>query len=171
MTESTGYRLNHATADYEEEHNDRALRAMEQLHGAVNTAVKDLDDPHELVAHFRTIMEAATCVADTLCQGNEETGRLMIHELDRVEESLAHRAVQQTAVQPGEDPEAYRLSNGYIVEEQGKPPDFVLEIASPGTKAEDNAGKRDFYARHGVVEYWRFDEEDGPNVSGWLATG
>ena len=30
-------------------------------------------------------------------------------------------------------------------------------------RAEDNTGKRDFYASHGVVEYWRFDEEDGPN--------
>ena len=63
----------------------------------------------------------------------------------------------------GADPEAYRLSNGYIVEEQGKPPDFVLEIGSPSTRAEDNTRKRDFYARHEVVEYWRFDEEDRPD--------
>ena len=31
------------------------------------------------------------------------------------------------------DPEAYHRSNGYIVSEQGKPPDFVLEIGSPST--------------------------------------
>ena len=61
------------------------------------------------------------------------------------------------------DPELYERNNGYVVSEQGKPPDFVLEIASPGTRVEDNTVKRDFYARHGVVEYWRFDEEDGPN--------
>ena len=61
------------------------------------------------------------------------------------------------------DPELYERNNGYVVSEQGKPPEFVLEIASPGTRAEDNAGKRDFYARHEVLEYWRFDEEDGPN--------
>ena len=61
------------------------------------------------------------------------------------------------------DPELYERNNGYVVSEQGKPPDFVLEIASPGTRMEDNTVKRDFYARHGVVEYWRFDEEDGPN--------
>ena len=30
----------------------------------------------------------------------------------------------------GVDPAAYRASNGYIVSEQGKPPDFVLEVAS-----------------------------------------
>ena len=61
------------------------------------------------------------------------------------------------------DPELYERNNGYVVSEQSKPPDFVLEIASPGTRAEDNTDKRDFYARHGVSEYWRFDEEDGPN--------
>ena len=33
----------------------------------------------------------------------------------------------------GADPEAYRENNGYIISEQGKPPDFVLEIASRST--------------------------------------
>ena len=61
------------------------------------------------------------------------------------------------------DPELYEDNNGYVVSEQGKPPDFVLEIASPRTRREDNTHKRDFYARHGVAEYWRFDEEDRPN--------
>ena len=36
------------------------------------------------------------------------------------------------------DPAAYEASNGYIIGEQGKPPDFVLEIASRSTGAEDN---------------------------------
>ena len=61
------------------------------------------------------------------------------------------------------DPELYEHNNGYVVSEQDKPPDFVLEIASPGTRAEDNTDKRDFYARHGVVEYWRFDDEGRPD--------
>ena len=61
------------------------------------------------------------------------------------------------------DPELYEHNNGYVVSEQGKPPDFVLEIASPRTRGEDNTHKRDFYVRHGVAEYWRFDEEDRPN--------
>ena len=65
----------------------------------------------------------------------------------------------------------YERNNGYVVSEQGKPPDFVLEIASPSTRAEDNTDKREFYARHGVVEYWRFDKEDRPAKSGWPATG
>ncbi len=30
----------------------------------------------------------------------------------------------------GVDPAAYEASNGYVIGEQGKPPDFVLEIAA-----------------------------------------
>ena len=56
------------------------------------------------------------------------------------------------------DPAAYRRSNGYIISQQGKPPDWVLEIASRSTGSEDTTGKRDWYAALGIPEYWRFDE-------------
>ena len=56
------------------------------------------------------------------------------------------------------DLEAYERSNGYIIAEQGKPPDFVLEIASQSTGSEDVGDKRDDYAGFGIPEYWRFDE-------------
>ena len=56
------------------------------------------------------------------------------------------------------DPEAYRSSNAYVISEQGKPPDFVLEIASRGTWREDVGEKREVYAALGIPEYWRFDE-------------
>ena len=52
----------------------------------------------------------------------------------------------------------YRASNGYIVSEQGKPPDFVLEVASESTAEADVGAKRDYYAELGIPEYWRFDE-------------
>ena len=55
------------------------------------------------------------------------------------------------------DPAAYRASNGYVISEQGKPPDFVLEIASVNTVSEDTGPKRDDYAALGILEYWRFD--------------
>ena len=58
----------------------------------------------------------------------------------------------------GAEPEAYRESNGYIISEQGKPPDFVLEIASRSTGEHDAVGKREAYAGLGIPEYWRFDE-------------
>ena len=55
------------------------------------------------------------------------------------------------------DRELYRANNGYIVQVQGKSPDFVLEIASVSTGSEDTGPKRDDYAALGILEYWRFD--------------
>ncbi len=51
--------------------------------------------------------------------------------------------------------------NGYSIRDQGKPPDFVLEIASVSTGVEDYTGKRDDYAAFGIPEYWRFDPSGG----------
>ena len=58
----------------------------------------------------------------------------------------------------GVDPARYKASNGYIIEDQGKPPDFVLEIASPHTGHIDVGAKRNDYATLAIPEYWRFDE-------------
>ena len=51
--------------------------------------------------------------------------------------------------------------NGYSIRDQGKPPDFVLEVASPSTGLEDYTGKRRDYAAFGIPEYWRFDPSGG----------
>ncbi len=56
------------------------------------------------------------------------------------------------------DPALYERQNGYIISEQGKPPDFVLEIASRRTGAMDTGIKRDYYESLRIAEYWRFDE-------------
>ena len=56
------------------------------------------------------------------------------------------------------DPEAHQRRNGYIISEQRKPPDFVLEIASRRTGQVDVKDKRNDYAALGIPEYWRFDE-------------
>ena len=55
------------------------------------------------------------------------------------------------------DPQAYRETNGYVISEQGKPPDLALEIASEGTGHIDVGEKREFYRRLEIPEYWRFD--------------
>jgi hypothetical protein len=55
------------------------------------------------------------------------------------------------------DPAAYRATNGYVIAEQGKPPDLVLEIASTATGRIDVGAKREFYQRLLIPEYWRFD--------------
>ena len=56
------------------------------------------------------------------------------------------------------DPELYYRSNGYVISEQGKSPDFVIEVASESTAERDLGVKRDDYAAFGIPEYWRFDE-------------
>ena len=56
------------------------------------------------------------------------------------------------------DPDAYHHSNAYIISEQGKPPDFVLEVASRSTGRIDVRDKPADYAALGIPEYWRFDE-------------
>ena len=57
----------------------------------------------------------------------------------------------------GVDPAAYHASNAYVISEQGKPPDFALEIAYRRTGRIDVTEKRREYAGLGIGEYWRFD--------------
>ena len=61
----------------------------------------------------------------------------------------------------GVDAHAIRRRKLYLPWEAGKPPDWVLEVASSSTGREDIGRKRDIYARIGVPEYWRFDPQDG----------
>ena len=77
----------------------------------------------------------------------------------------AHNDAEQLApdcvVAFGVDRDAIVERNGYVISEVGKPPDFVLEVASRSTGRRDYTIKRDAYARYGVVEYWRSDETGG----------
>ena len=50
-----------------------------------------------------------------------------------------------------------RKRSSYFVWEEGKPPDWVLEVASPSTQKKDLDDKRRKYAEMGVPEYWMFD--------------
>ena len=53
------------------------------------------------------------------------------------------------------------VANGYVISELGRPPDFVLEVASPSTGQRDYREKREIYAGLRVQEYWRFDGSGG----------
>ena len=55
------------------------------------------------------------------------------------------------------DAEGIAETNGYVINEVGKPPEFVMEVASETTGVRDYEIKRDQYAALGVGEYWRFD--------------
>lgn len=60
---------------------------------------------------------------------------------------------------------------GYAIREQGKPPDFVLEVASDYTSRTDEIAKWRDYASFGVTEYWLFDPDWGlryaRGLTGW----
>ena len=62
----------------------------------------------------------------------------------------------------------------YRTWEEGKAPDFVLEVASPATADKDAEYKMREYARMGVREYWRLDPEGtlmGSSLEGYEASG
>ena len=66
-------------------------------------------------------------------------------------------------------PELIIPRNGYLIPEQGKPPDFVLEVGSESTGPIDEGRKRQDYAGFRVPEYWRFDPSGGDYHSTHLA--
>ena len=70
----------------------------------------------------------------------------------------------------GVDATSIRPRKIYLPWEAGKPPDWVLEIASESTWREDVYRKPAIYARIGVPEYWRFDPSGG-NYYGYPLAG
>ena len=61
----------------------------------------------------------------------------------------------------GVNREQATLQNGYSIRDLGKPPDFVLEVASVRTAEQNYTGKRRDNAAFGISEYWRFDPTGG----------
>ena len=59
--------------------------------------------------------------------------------------------------------------NGYSIRDLGKPPDFVLEVASVRTADNDLGPKRHDYANFGIPEYWRFDPTGGQRYDAPIA--
>ena len=68
---------------------------------------------------------------------------------------------------------ANRHRNSYVVWEEGKPPDFVLEVASPSSRKRDAREKPGIYAKIGVPEFFRYDPEGklAPALSGFALHG
>ena len=55
---------------------------------------------------------------------------------------------------------ANRHRSSYVVWEEGKPPDFVLEIVSPSSRRRDVKEKPGIYAKIGVPEFFLYDPGD-----------
>ena len=75
--------------------------------------------------------------------------------------NLNVRIVPDVYVAFGVDAKAIRPRKLYLPWEVGKPPDWVLEIASDSTKRNDIENKPGIYALIGVPEYWMFDPTGG----------
>lgn len=58
---------------------------------------------------------------------------------------------------------------GYAIDDQGKPPDFALEVASITTGRIDYTDKRLDYESFGISEYWRFAPTGGDYYDAALA--
>jgi len=74
------------------------------------------------------------------------------------------------------DAKAWPPRNGYLIPEQGKPPDFVLEIAPVTPSHLEVATQGASYAAMGVGEYWQFypdrsSYEGAPLSGGRLVSG
>ena len=117
-------------------------------------------EPDEDMTSFKHLAKAGNAYLLAEHLGNPETTLI---EADRwivpdqhFNQAQAQRPDMLVAFEV--DPAIYDANNGYVVSEQGKPPDFVLEVASASTGDADLNEKRDFYETIGVLEYWRFDE-------------
>ncbi len=125
--------------------------------------IEPLPDPPRVndMEQFKSIVNAAAALgyyfrnrADVLVSGEGY--------LRRTASADEHGVFPDCVVAIGvEDPAAIVARNGYVISEVGKPPDFVLEVASRSTGRRDYTVKREIYASFGVAEYWRFDHTGG----------
>ena len=99
--------------------------------------------------------------ADTLVSGDIPVNYDPANMNVRVEADLC--------VAYGVNVDAIKRRNGYIIWEVGKPPDFLLEVASTSTHWRDTGFKRRLYADLGVAEYWRVDPSGGEHYGRPLA--
>lgn len=59
----------------------------------------------------------------------------------------------------------------YRVWDMGKPPDFVMEVASKSTARNDTGEKMRIYAGMGIAEYWLFDQTPDGEYYGFRLAG
>ena len=68
-----------------------------------------------------------------------------------------------------------RKRDSYVTYDEGKPPDFVLEVLSGSTWRRDMGAKKTIYERMGVLEYWILDPVDAyvdpPPLKGFRLIG
>jgi len=80
------------------------------------------------------------------------TGNILVHYCDETGEwkFLAPDIIVVKGVEKKD-------RGSYVIEDEGKAPDFIIELVSPSTKVEDLGNKRVIYAGWRVKEYFLFD--------------
>ena len=129
------------------------------------------DPPPEEMTAFYDVNLPAYPASLVLHFGNPETTIIVSELATGVRPTQSYRGIlfPDLLVAFGVDPAAHRARNGYLIPEQGKPPDFVMEVASKTTARRDETVKRDAYAAMGIPEYWRFDATGGQQYRTHLA--
>ena len=129
--------------------------APRQLYADKYAHIEPLPDPPRVndMEQFKSIVNAAATLGyyfrnrgDVLVSGEGYLRRTAAPD----EHGVFPDCIVTTGV---EDPNAIIARNGYVIDEVGKPPDFVLEVASRSTGRRDYTVKREIYANFGVAEY------------------
>ena len=129
---------------------DRATTVMEPLPDPPEK--RDMQQGRHFVASNSTLGAHFEGRGDVLVAGE---GYLIV-STGSVEDWAEH-FYPDCVVAFGVDPESIIDRNGYVISEVGKPPDFVLEIASKTTSSRDETVKLEGYANMMAPEYWMFD--------------
>ena len=116
-------------------------------------------DPDEVTA-FKHLYDRGLNDYLTFHFGSRETTLITgdCRVLASMDQNLARARRPDLLIARHVSPEAFWARGAYIISEQSKPPDFVMEVASESTAGVDTGPKRDDYAALGIPEYWRFDE-------------
>ena len=136
----------------------------------LNERLKTFPDfpPRDDMQNILHLHQPSYLVALARCLGRRET-TLVFGEIPVYWYPSRNARIPDLLVAFGIDPAAAIARNGYSIEEQGKPPDFVLEVASPTTARNDYTSKREDYAAFGISEYWHFDPTEGQRYDAPLA--
>ena len=62
----------------------------------------------------------------------------------------------------------------YLLWQEGRAPDFVMEVTSDNTREDDQGRKHELYARLGITEYWQFAPTGDyltPSLQGFMLSG
>ena len=131
------------------------------------TALPDITDSEKAAMTSFKHLAFTGNVRDIFMHFGEPVDAVFMGErylVERLDLPSSERRIPDLLIAFNADVDLMESQNGYVIVDQGKPPDFILEVGSPSTRREDVGNKRVDYARMGVLEYWRFDEEDSPNV-------